>query len=150
MSKVINGKKPLSSKKSPSLSTPSFFKDKLTISDELKAEIAAQGKEYRFISYKKYIDDGNLHSKGWVVYKPKTTPAQDSFAFGVNPDGIIRRGDAVLAVRDKERCEEHRAYNRERAERMRGFKKAKAQELRSMAREARLDANVIEGYEENE
>jgi hypothetical protein len=132
MSKTTQaGKKPLSSKpKRASFQEPDFFRNKLVVAPEVAAEIAEQGLECRWIDYKKYIADDNQHNRGWTVYRRKQDSATAALQFGNNPDGIIRRGNTVLAVRPIEQGDEHRAYIKERNKILKGFKKAKANELR--------------------
>ena len=144
---TIGGKKPLSSKakSSGAFGVPDFFKNKFAIPEWALAQLAAEGKEGRYIAYKAYVENGNTHDKGWTIhkFKPESTSASDP---GLNADGIIRRGDSVLASRPKEFGDKHRQYLRYRAE-LQGssFKKSQANELREMARQA--DITVHEGYE---
>lgn len=151
MSKLIGNKKPLSAKRAPTSPTgiPNFFRNKLMVPDDIAADIAAKGLEPRWIAYKKYVENGNSHDKGWTVYKAPVAPTSADTLMGKHPDGIIRRGDLVLAVRHKDLCDQHRAYNSQRAySQTHGFKKAQAEELRQMAKDS--DLTVVEGYEENE
>lgn len=151
MSKTLNGKKPLSSKRAPTAPSgiPDFFRNKLMVPDDIAADIASKSQESRWIPYKAYVENGNSHDKGWSVYKAPTKDTQTDALLGRHPDGIIRRGDLVLAVRSKEMCDQHRAYLASRAyTQTHGFKKAQADELRQMAKDS--DLKVVEGYEENE
>lgn len=154
MSKAtVAGKKPLSQKKRSvsAVGAPDFFRNKLMLPADIAADIEKQGLEPRWIAYKPYVENGNSHDKGWVAYRrPKQgTGAVDELQLGSSPDGIIRRGDLVLAVRKQEMGDRHRAYNEERAYNQTfRHKKAMADELRQMAKEANLE--VTEGYEEDE
>ncbi len=149
---TLAGKKPLSQKKrsTSAIGAPDFFRNKLMLPQEVADDIAKRGLEPRWIAYKPYIENGNSHDKGWVAYRrPKEATSVDELQLGSSPDGIIRRGDLVLAVRKKEMGDRHRAYNEERAYNQTfRHKKAMADELRQMAKEANLE--VTEGYEEDE
>jgi hypothetical protein len=148
---TISGRKPLSQKpKKPTYNIQNFFRDRLALDPTIKTELDAKGVEGRWISYKKYLENGNYHEWGWQVYKRDASKTNESGQLlGNNPDGIIRRGDCVLAVRPKELCEQHRAYNADKAARQssKKFQRLKAQELREMAEESGLGAQVHEGYE---
>jgi hypothetical protein len=151
---IIAGKKPLSSKpKGPTnyAQTPNFFKNKLNIPEDVATELASKQLEGRWINYKKYVDDGNSHDKGWAVYRAPKRETTDTLVFGTSPDGIIRRGDSVLACRPLSQGNEHRAWLQYRAKaQASGFRKSAAEELRQMARDASVDAEIVEGYEEND
>ncbi len=153
MSKNINGRKPLSSKvKSPVVSEPTFFSNKMSVSEDIKTELAKKGLDYRFIDYKKYVADGNNHSKGWTVYRSDSLKDTGSFLSGTNPDGIIRRGSTVLATRPLHQSQEHKDWLAQKASMSKGFKQAKADELRQMAKDNSLDTVVDGGFdgEDNE
>lgn len=149
---VVAGKKPVSQKPKPSSAMPDFFRNKLQLPDDIAAELKARSLEGRWISYTKFVNEGNSHERGWSIYKAAKRPeAADAFQLGASPDGIIRRGDSVLAVRPIEQCDKHRAWLRDRANRQNSsFKRAAAEELRQMARDAHADVSVHEGdYEDN-
>jgi hypothetical protein len=148
MSKVI--KRSLSSKGTPAVfDAPDFFKNFLTIPSDVQKELDAAGLEGRWIDYKQYTDSGNMHMKGWEIYRRKT-PTSDALSFGSNPDGIIRRKGAVLATRPKAMCQQHRSWLKTKAEAAVAHNERKADELRQAVREAGGDAVVHEGYEDNE
>ena len=67
---------------------------------------------------------------------------------GPNPDGIIRRGDCLLAVRSNEYSEQHRAWLRQKTKNQSRIKEAKADELRAKVRESGTAVEVTEGYDE--
>ena len=148
---IQGGRKPLSQKPrtTPKYNINDVFRDRFSLDDDLKKEIGSKGLEYRWINYKKYVENGNYHEWGWAVYKREKAADTASFLLGNTPDGIIRRGDSVLAVRAKDICEKHRAHIRNKTEILsnRNFARQKASELRQMARESNMDITVHEGYE---
>lgn len=141
--KIINGKKPLSAKKRPTLDprNADAFGNQLSLSVEIQKELADQGLVARFINAKKLQDMGGHHAKGWRVYqrpvKEKASGTMDSSSFlsGSDPNGFIRRGDSILAVKTEAEVEDHRDYLRARADRHKNYKKQKASELRQYAKE---------------
>lgn len=145
---MSNAKRPLSSKKTPThLKEPDFFQDRFSLSEEVKKEIEAQNLEYRFIDYKKYVNEGGVHRFGWTVYRVKNQP-KESFLIGQNPDGIIRRGSTVLATRPKSYGDKHRDYLEQKNRIYKGFKAQKAAELRDKARNS--GAVIDESYDDDE
>lgn len=149
-----NGMKPISQK--PKTAQPynlqNFFRNKLALDPSLQESITKSGKEWRFINLKKFQENGNYHEWGWEIYRTTDTSTAQGFMLGHNPDGIVRRGDAVLAVRPTEICEQHRAYLSDKAalQSSKQFQKQKAKELRQLARDNQVDAVVHEGYDEEE
>jgi len=150
------GKKPLASKPKPTstlVNHDEIFGNPLTISPELQKELDSQGLVPRFIDYKQIKDMDGYHTKGWKVYRKKKSDIIDSqeFKLGSAPDGIIRRGSLVLAVKTKEEASKHRRYLDERASLQRSsFQKDAANKFKQDLKNARLDSQVIEGYEDNE
>lgn len=154
MSFLKDGKKPLSSRTVTAEMEQEIMGNTLTISGELKRELDAAGLEARWVSAKLLATDPNSHPRGWRPYFRKKTETTDKpgFHFGNDPDGLVRRGTMVLAVKPKETAENHRAVLKHRAERMSGqaYEKQRAQELRQMAREHNARAKIYEGYDEND
>lgn len=150
MSNAMQGKRPKPSKpRSPGIETPSFFQNKLTVSPAIAKDIASRNMEYRWINYKKFVNDGGLHENGWTPYKPPKELSVESALLGANPDGIIRRGDCLLAVRSTEFCNEHRKWLKQKADLQSGFRQAKAQEFKEKGREAGLTAEERDYFEED-
>ena len=116
--------------------------------NELKKELADQGLEGRWVSYKELVENQGFHQKEWVPYKRKKDATIDSSTFlnGTDPDGFIRRGDAILAVKTAEDAERHRLFLRERAQRQLGYNKEKGDELRRMARDSGLSTRIDDEY----
>lgn len=150
MSKTISGKKPLSSRpKITALNEPDFFRNRLAISDDLLAELNKKNLDYRFIDYKKYVSDGNTHNRGWTVYRREQNKDTQAFLMGTNPDGIIRVGSTVLAVRPKEHSQRHKSYLAEKANLYnRNHKSSKADALRQLG--APADSVVDDVYDGND
>jgi hypothetical protein len=153
MSKIIDGKKPITEKKSGSLeSLKKLFRNKLDLDERLVTFFSSKGLDCRFINYKTFADQG-FHSHGWEIYQPSKHGSCDGFEtfyWGQNPDGIIKRGDAVLAVRQKEISAEHRALLREKSDRLSNYNRRAAKELRQQVKDSNIKAEIHEGYDEND
>jgi hypothetical protein len=142
-----NGKKPLSEKSTSSFGfNPDEFGNTLSIPPDLKKELDEQGLSPRWINAKKLAEMQGYHPKGWVVYKRSANMPTDP-AFGNSPDGIVRRGDCVLAVKTKEAHAKHKAYLAQRVKAQAGVRTQQADELRQMAGKR---IKVEEGYGEDD
>jgi len=148
-------KKPIGEvKKTTTIIDPDdIFSNALSLTPQLIAELAEQGLVGRYIDYKRVKAMDGVHPKGWRVYKRKNSDIIDNheFQFGTGPDGLVRRGSCVLAVKSEEAVAKHRLHLQQKAERRKvSYNKQAAEELRRVAKNARIDANIIEGYDENE
>lgn len=117
MSKIVNGRKPLSEKKQ-AVTYDDLFGNMFSIPADVQKDLDAKGLEGRFISYPKFVKMGNQHDRGWVPYvKPESLRSASALGLGASTDGTIRRGDSVFAVRPKEICEQHRNILRDKSDR---------------------------------
>lgn len=150
--KVPKSKRPASNPFSPD---DELFGNALSVPQEIKEELDRKGLEGRFVDAEKLYKMGGYHPKGWVPYKRDKkegdTLGTVDWKFGSDPEGVIRRGSVILAVKSKESAQKHRDYLVTRAERLspQNFDKEKAEELRQVAKDNRADAVVTEGYEDN-
>jgi len=126
---VKNGRVPLSQKKRPSFKAS--FSNRLGLDDALIEEIESQGLEYRWVDANKMYLNQGYHPNGWGAYKRKV--GTTDFKYGNDPDGVIRRGSMILAVRSKDLCQEHRDYLQEKADTLVGRDRKAA--MRRHARE---------------
>lgn len=152
MSAIKEGKKPVSNKPKPSVGNK-FFRNALELDPRITSYLASKGLDYRFVNAKQMAEKG-FHNNYWEVYQPKKhgmIEGIEEFYWGLSPDGIIKRGDAVLAVRPQEVSQEHKAILREKNDRLsiKSYNRRKAAELRQQAKDSNLEAEIHEGYEEN-
>jgi hypothetical protein len=153
MSKVVNGRKPLSSKpQAPKLVTDDIFGNTLAISSDLQKELTDQGLIGRWVSSKVMRENQGYHPKGWKVYKRKTSDTIDTTDFlgGQDPSGVVRRGDCVLAVKTTEEAQRHREYLAQKAARLSNFGRTQAQELKELAKSQGVRTHISEGYEDSD
>lgn len=148
-----NGKDPVSKKAEANrrISPDEIYADKFKIDEALKAELAENGLACRFINFKQYRENYGIHKSGWVAYKRKSkdpTPAGD--LFGSDPDGYVRRGDMILAVKKQEDADKQKKFLQQRSTTLQGnYNKEKAEELRKLMRDSGVQAQIHEGYDEN-
>lgn len=152
MSKLKNGKMPLSQKTQVSSDMSEDDFNLLALDQELKDELAAKGFAYRFINAKQYVEKQGFHRSGWKVYKrdiSNRSKGAFDFDLGTDPEGYVRRGDLILAVKPTEMQARHREklaaktarYSPER------YNKEAAQQLRDRARESSVQMKVSDTYE---
>lgn len=127
-----------------------FFNNRLSLPDAFKENLTKQNLDWRFINAEQFRIKGNQHRAHW---KPYQVPNPKEVGIdGLTPEGLIQRGDLILAVRDKKVSTAHKKFLNERNQRYQGHNKQVASELRQMAREAGMSdsVKVYEGYDENE
>lgn len=151
---IQNGKKPLSSKprqQSPA-SLEDIFGNTLSVDSEMAESLGKKGLEYRWISMKKYADMGNSHERAWRPVKRSECGMidQSSIINGSDPDGYIRRGDLVLAVRSKDLGDKHRAFLKVQADRQKNVQRDHANELKDFVKKSGINAKISEGYDDEE
>ncbi len=123
--------------------SPSQFK----LSIELKKELSAKGLSWRFINIKRHREAHGYSRGGWLPYQTEKKESKGSLDFttGVDPEGYIRRGDQVLAVRTKEQAAEHKRIIDRKNLAQASYNKQAASELRKLTQ-----TKVFEGYDENQ
>jgi hypothetical protein len=126
-----------------------FFNNQLALSDELKKELKDAGLEWRFINATTFRSQG-MHRSHWKPYNIVNKAVVGSLQ-GVSPEGIVTRGDLVLAVRPTAVANAHRKVLEQKNKAYKGFAKQKAEELRRDARSAGVaeSVQITEGYDEN-
>lgn len=148
---IKGGKRPLDSKAPMSsfISHDDVYSNLLSVSDDLKKEIADKGLEYRWVDAKKMINEGNFHRAHWTVYKrDKVNNDILSWKLGNDPEGIIRRGSVVLAVRPKTQGDRHRTLLAQKAARQSGdLSKVQAETLREMAKASNTKTIVDDSFD---
>ena len=149
---IQKGKKPLASRHVAPIDAGEIFGDLLKIEPDLKAELERKGLEGRFVDARKLYEFNGYHKNGWVPYKrdKSDTIGNTDFKLGTDPDGIVRRGTLILAVKPKETAAKHRAFLKAKADRSSKVQATSARDLRRFAQASNADVEVTEGYEENE
>jgi hypothetical protein len=132
------------------------FNDQLAIDPALKKEIETKGLVCRWINGIKYKANFGYDARRWQPYKRelsgKTGAAENNFGYA-DPEGFVRRGDMILAVRP---AAIHNAYKERIASKNKVLsasqQKEAADQLRQHARDHGMGGalKVHEGYDEND
>lgn len=127
-----------------------FYNNRLSLSSELKQELKDQGLDWRFINIQTFRNKGNRHPSLWRPYNVKARSPMEAFK-GVDPEGVLTRGDLVLAVRPKHVSEAYKKNVAKRNAANAGYNRAQAEQMKQMARSAGVDGQVKihEGYDDN-
>jgi hypothetical protein len=112
-----------------------FGHNRLDVPKHYMDEAEERGWEVRWISAKQLKENSGVHKNEWMVYKFKSKPQAENFdpnefAFGKDPEGIVRIGDCVLAVRPKEIGDAHRNVLAKKRALKKGTKKNKISEFK--------------------
>lgn len=126
-----------------------FFMNRLSLADALKDKMRKENLDWRFINASQFRSDGNIHRSHW---KPYRLEGADVVTFGANPEGLINRGDLILAVRSTKITQAHKQFLAKRNAAQKSENAVGASELRKMAKAAGVEkeAKIYEGYEEND
>lgn len=126
-----------------------LFGNRLKVPENIQADLDKEGLVGRFISIKKYNENGGMHEKGWVPYTLKS-PVKNLLTGNV--DSTLKVGDLVLAVKTATDVSKHQRFLKARADAQMGAHKKTVQEIRDRIREDKADKHVklIEGYDEND
>lgn len=149
---MSNPKKPAAKVKAPLYNPTSFYNDQLALDDELKAELAEKGLSYKFINAQEFAKRGS-HKSHWVPYKREKKVENSSFSkiYGTDPEGFVRRGDLILAVKTMEQADAHRDFLRQRSQQLStSVDQQAAEELKRTFRNAGVKAKILTGYDGEE
>lgn len=123
-----------------------YFGNEFELPSAIKQALKDQGLVARFVNASKFRDEYSVHRGGWQVYNARAGGVLKSLQ-GADPEGIIRRGDLVLAVRTVDASLKHKKVLKQMNGQLKNINKLKAEELRDSAKAAGVEATVIEGYE---
>lgn len=116
----------------------------------LKKELEGQDLEYRFVDFKQAKSLGGASRSGWRIYKRKSPdPRIQGIESLADPDGLVRKGTLVLAVKHKQLAQKQRDRINVRRKILSGYNKQVASEVDSKARRLGGSSHGIAGYEKN-
>lgn len=116
----------------------------------LKKELADQNLEYRFIDFKKAKLNGNRSRAGWIIYvRQSEDPRAQGIKALMDPDGLVRNGSMVLAVKTKAGAQRQRARRDSQNRTLTQYNKHVAKELGQEAKKLGGNTRIIAGYEQN-
>ena len=147
---IKNGKKPLSAKPQPArLVLEDIFGNTLSLDPEIAKTIEGKGLSYRWISMRKWQEMGGSHDRAWrPIRRSECGNIGSNSISGEDPEGYIRRGDLVLAVRSRELNDKHKAYLRQESDRMSRIQGKQRQELAKEVESLGGKIKISEGYDD--
>lgn len=146
-----NDKKPVDLKGKTKYSATDIddFDDESDIDTVLKAELKEKNLEYRFIDFKQAKLNGGRNRNGWMVYKRESEdPRLSGISSLKDPDGLVRSGSMVLAVKTKNSADKQREKIARQTRSMNDYNKATAEELDQKARQLG-GSRIVSGYDRN-
>lgn len=124
--------------------------DEFDIDLTLKKELAEQGLEYRFIDFKQAKLNGGRSRAGWIVYKRTTQdPRLQGIAALADPDGLVRQGSMVLAVKPIAYAQRQRDRRDAQNRTLKRYTESVTNELGTQAREQLGGSKILAGYDKN-
>lgn len=135
-------------KEEPVIFNPNeMYASMLEVPEGIKTELDAKGLVPRWINATELSRQFGFNKSGWKPYKPDTKVSLTGDYSG-DPEGYLRRGDLILAVKSKTEHAIHKKKLQYKADLYKGYNTQKAQELRSFMRDAGIKTKVVEGYDE--
>lgn len=134
-----------------SKSAPAIYEDfdENDIDAQLKKELNDKNLEYRFVDFKKAKELGGRSRGGWILYKRESQdPRIQGISSLIDPDGLVRQGTLVLAVKTKAMAERKRDNIASQSRTLKQYNEDKARELSGDARKLG-SSRVLSGYEKN-
>ena len=124
--------------------------DEYDIDTVLKKELEDKGLEYKYIDFKQAKLNGGRSRSGWVIYRRDSEdPRLQGIAALADPDGLVRQGSLVLAVKTKQGAEKQRSRRDAQNRALKQYNKTVAEELDSTARRLGGNTKIIAGYDKN-
>lgn len=116
----------------------------------LKKELLDQGLNYRFIDFKQAKLNGGRSRSGWVIYRRNSEdPRLQGIKALADPDGLVRQGSLVLAVKTQQSADRQRSRRDAQNRSLKQYTKTVADELDQTARKLGGSSRIISGYEKN-
>lgn len=132
--------------------TPPIYEDvrEDDIDQLLKKELEEQGLEYRFIDFKNAVLNGGRSRTGWIVYRRQSEdPRLQGIKALADPDGLVRQGSMVLAVKTKASADRQRARRDSQNKTLKKYTETVTQELNGQARKLGGGSKILSGYDKN-
>lgn len=124
--------------------------DDYGIDSILKKELEDQGLEWRFIDFKQARLNGGRSRAGWIIYKRQSEdPRLQGIASLADPDGLVRNGSLVLAVKTKAAADRQRKRRDEQNRMLSRYTQHVTQELDGDAKKLGGSSRIIAGYDKN-
>lgn len=143
------GKRPISEKQPQAPIGLDTFGNVLEIPADIQSDLTSRGLVGRWINAKKAQDMGGYNPRGWAIYR-RPKELRDTIGFGNDPDGIVRRGDCVLAVKTIADHAKHKGFLKAEASKKLGAKAKQAHDLRAAIKSSGLSSSVSDSYDDDE
>ncbi len=124
--------------------------DESDIDSILKEELAGQNLEYRFIDFKNAKFNGGRSRAGWIIYRRQSEdPRLQGIKALADPDGMVRQGSLVLAVKPSASAQRQRDKRDSQNKTLKKYTDHVTQELDGQARKLGGSSRIIAGYDKN-
>ena len=124
--------------------------DETDIDLALKKELADKNLEYRFIDFKQARLNGGRSRAGWMIYRRESEdPRLQGIASLADPDGLVRQGSLVLAVKTAASAERQRFKRDAQNTTLKKYNEHVTNEIDGQARKLGGSTRAIAGYEKN-
>lgn len=132
--------------------TPPIYDDvdENDIDGVLKEELAQKGLEYRFIDFKQARNNGGRSRSGWMIYRRESEdPRLQGLKALADPDGLVRQGTMVLAVKTNQGAQKQRDRRDSQNKSLNKYTETVTRELEGDARRLGGSSRLIAGYDKN-
>lgn len=153
MSDMKKGQTPTKQKQVAADENFGYSDDPLSLDPVLKAELEKKELAYRWINAKTFQENYGFHRSGWKPYKREITQEKKGsldFERGSDPEGYVRMGDLVLAVKPEEQQVRHREKLEAKRKLYSGENQQKAinEQLHEINRKSGGKLKIHEGYDD--
>ena len=126
-----------------------FGSSRLDVPKCYRDEADKKNYDLRWISAKQLKENHGSHKNHWAAYKFESKPSNgimdsDRFAFGIDPEGVVRRGDCVLAVRPKELTVQHKEHLASKRNIYNRFSQSKKKEFKDYVKQESRGAMTVD------
>lgn len=116
----------------------------------LLEELSELNLDYRMIDFKQAKLNGGRSRSGWIVYKRQSVdPRLAGIQSLADPDGLVRDGSLVLAVKPRAAADRQRARRDAQNKTLRKYTQTVTQELDGQARKLGGSSRIVAGYDKN-
>lgn len=143
--------KPVVTKKQPVVPNHNedIFDSAFAVPPQVMKEIKEKGYACRWINGTTLQKGFGFNKNRWVPFKSEFVKSSIGSLFGGDPEGYVRRGDLVLAVKPKELQDKHKAFNAQKIALSKGDAvKKRKEEMRAIAEEHNVKSKIESEYEE--
>lgn len=124
--------------------------DENDIDSILKEELKSKNLEYRFIDFKQAKLNGGRSRAGWQIYRRESEdPRLQGIKGLADPDGLVRQGSMVLAVKTTQSAQKQRDRRDAQNVSLKKYNDTVSKEVAQDASKLGGSSRVIQGYDKN-